>query len=117
VPDALFMVVLPVLILLFGLWIAITALRSGLVMDGHHLINLPYTGFPRTVRIADISAVGAEFGHNFSAPTVTTTDGTRFLLTGVAHTPTEHGYFRSRALAQQIARELAVPFEEINPAT
>jgi hypothetical protein len=44
-------------------------------------------------------------------------DGTTFLMTGVASTPTNHGYFRSRALAQQIARELAVPFEEVNPAT
>ena len=117
VPDALFMVVFPVLILLFGLWIAITALRSGLMTDGHHLINLPYTGFPRKVRIADISAVGAEFGHNFAAPTVRMSDGAAFLLTGVAYSPTDHGYFRARALAQHIATDLAVPFEEVNPGT
>jgi hypothetical protein len=117
VPDALFMVAFPVLIILFGMWIAITALRSGLVIDGERLVNIPYMGIPRKVRIADISAVGAELGHNISAPTVTTTDGTRFLLTGVAHTPTDHGYFRARALAQHIATDLAVPFEEVNPGT
>jgi hypothetical protein len=52
VPDALFMVALPILIMLFALWIAITALRSGLVIDGEHLVNIPYMGIPRKVRIA-----------------------------------------------------------------
>jgi hypothetical protein len=117
VPDALFMVAFPVLIILFGLWIAITALRSGLVIDGEHLVNLPYMGIPRKVRIADIAAVGAEFGHNFAAPTVTKADRTAFLLTGVAYTPTDHGYFRARALAQHIAAELSVPFDEVAPGT
>ncbi len=117
VPDALFLVAFPILVILFGLWIAITALRSGLVIDGEHLVNIPYMGIPRRVRIADIAAVGAEFGHNSAAPTVTKADGTAFLLTGVAYTPTDHGYFRARAVAQRIASELGVPFEEINTGT
>ena len=39
-------------------------------------------------------------------------DGATFLLTGVAYTPTEHGYFHARAMAKQIAAELSGAYDE-----
>ena len=112
VPDALIMVVFPTLVVLLGLWIVVTAVRSGLVLDHEHLVNLPYAGFRKRVRIADIAGGGTSFGSNFTAPTVRTSDGKVLLLTGLACSPTEHGYFRSRSIAQEIASQLAVPYEE-----
>ena len=111
---SLIMVVVPGLVSLFGLWIAVAALRSGLVLDHGHLVNLPYAGIRRSVLVADIAGVGTSFGSNFTAPTVTLSSGKVLLLTGVACSPTEHSYFRSRSIAQQIAVQLAIPYEEGN---
>jgi len=106
------MVVVPALTFLFGLGMVVAALRSGLVLDGGQLVNRPYVGLPKSVRIADIAAVGTSYGSNFTAPTVRMSDGKVLLLTGVAHSPTEHGYSRSRSVAQAIASQLEVPYEE-----
>jgi hypothetical protein len=106
------MVVFPALIVLIGLWMVVAALRSGLILDGDQLVNLPYVGLPKTVRVADIAAVGTSYGGNFTAPTVRMSDGKFLPLTGVAHSPTEHGYSRSRSVAHAIASQLGVPYEE-----
>ena len=117
VPDALFMVVLPLLIIAFGLWIAITAVRSGLVLDGDHLVNLPYTGLPRRVRTADIAGIGAEFGHNLAAPTVRMLDGATFLLT-VSHTARRNTATSAHVpLRNRSPERLLSLSEEINPGT
>lgn len=109
---SLIMGVVPGLVSLFGLWIAVAALRSGLVLEHGHLVNLPYAGIRGSVPFGNIASVGTSFGSNFTAPTVPLSSGKVLLLTGVAYSPTEQLPLTIHRAADPA--QLAIPYEEGN---